>query len=371
MSYSTANHIFIGNFAIMDNDESDWDTDNPDAVKGTYGIGDMEMVTVTQFDDGDDGILYDDEGGTADSISYTTSTGSYSGPIDASVLYNAVITEADGTQTTLQVVVKQMPNGDSFIVDREGAPSLDNMQITQIELTSPASTNFVGAYKTYSVNNTTVCFVSGTLIDTPQGPTRIERLRPGDQVITADNGPQTLRWIGGQRLARPGPRAPVEIAAGALGNALPTHALAVSPQHRILVQSPIVQRMFGIAEVLVPALRLLDHPGVAQAPGDTPTRYWHMLFDRHEVVCANGIWAESLFLGPEAVKTLGAAAVAEILSIFAVDSLDDLAQLTKAPARPVPAPNRQKRLAQRHIANMRAWQAQRPAMASSSSRGRA
>lgn len=369
MATTTVNHIYIGKLAIIDTDESDYDTDAAEAIQGTYGDGDLELVEITQNDPEGDGIIHDDEHGNDDTLSYTTSEGSFTLPVDASVLYSAMVTAVDGTQTSVQIVVKQMTNGDTFVVDLVDS-SLDNIEISSIQLVTPLATNFIGAYNSYSVENSSVCFCSGTLIDTPNGPARVETLHPGDRVVTADHGLQTLRWIGGQRLAHPGPHAPIKIAAGALGHGLPSQPLSVSPQHRILVQSPIVQRMFGIAEVLMPALRLLDHPGVAQAPGDMPTRYWHMLFDRHEVVCANGIWAESLFLGPEAVKSIGAAAVAEILSIFAVDSLDDLEQLTGTHARPVPAPKRQKRLAQRHIANMRAWQAQRPATALPS-RGRA
>ncbi|QXT38478.1 Hint domain-containing protein [Gymnodinialimonas ceratoperidinii] len=370
MSYSTVNHIFIGNFAIMDNDESDWDTDNADAVKGTYDVNDMELISVTQFDAGDDGVLYDDEGGTGDSISYTTSQGSYSGPVDTSILYDTVITEKDGSRTSMEVIVKQMPNGDTFIVDWEDRGSLDNMQITKIELKAPATTNYVGAYTTYSVDNTSVCFASGTLIDTPRGPIRIEFLRPGDLVDTADNGPQILRWIGGQMLATPGRHAPIVISQGALGGGLPTQPLSVSPQHRILVRSPIVQRMFDTDEVLLPAKRLLDHPGISQGAADSPVCYWHMLFDRHEVVRAHGIWAESLFLGPEAVKSIGEDAIAEITDIFAVDSLDALIELTGQTARPVPEPARQKRLVARQTTNLRAWQSPRLAGQAAPSRER-
>ena len=40
------------------------------------------------------------------------------------------------------------------------------------------------------------CFVSGTLIDTPHGPRRVESLRVGDRVLTRDNGEQIIRWAG-------------------------------------------------------------------------------------------------------------------------------------------------------------------------------
>ena len=81
------------------------------------------------------------------------------------------------------------------------------------------------------------CFTAGTPIDTPAGPVPVEVLRPGDLVLTRDNGPQPLRWSAMRRLTQAelaaDPRLlPVEIAAGALGNAA---RLDVSPQHAILL----------------------------------------------------------------------------------------------------------------------------------------
>ena len=44
--------------------------------------------------------------------------------------------------------------------------------------------------------------------------------------------------------------------------------------------------------------------------------YFHLLFDRHEVVISNGAATESLYTGPEALKSVGPAARAEILALF-------------------------------------------------------
>jgi len=356
MTITSANMIFIGNLSTIDNDESDWNTDDAAALQGTYDSSVMELTVITENDVDGSGAIIDDEGGTGDTVSYTTSSGSYSGPIDASILYNAIVTEADGTQTTTQVVVVQMPNGDTFVVDFPGGDSLDNMNISSIQLTSPHSTNYAGYYTGKSVDNTSVCFCSGTLIETTNGPAKIETLRPGDMVLTADHGPQELRWIGGQLLAHPGRNAPIEISPGAFGNDVPNHKLRVSPQHRMLVQSPIVTRMFGTDAILMPAKHLLDLPGVTQAAPHIPVRYWHMLFDHHEIVRANGAWAETLFLGPEAAKSISKAALNEILEIFGVSSLADLTVHMGGHVRPVPDNKRQKKLVQRQIANTRSWQ---------------
>lgn len=40
--------------------------------------------------------------------------------------------------------------------------------------------------------------------------------------------------------------------------------------------------------------------------------YFHMLFDQHEVVLSNNAETEPLYPGPEALKSVGPAAVAEI-----------------------------------------------------------
>ncbi|MFB2531860.1 Hint domain-containing protein [Paracoccus sp. p3-h83] len=196
-----------------------------------------------------------------------------------------------------------------------------------------------------------VCFASGTLIATPTGTMRIEDLRVGDPVITRDHGIQPIRWIASRAMradelaAAPHLR-PIRIGAGALGAGLPETDLVVSPQHRVLVRSAIAQRMFGTDEILVAAKHLTTLPGIGVAEDLTTVTYHHMLFDAHEVVISNGAETESLFTGPEALKSVGPAAVAEILTLF-----PELAAATPSPAQPL-APGRMARsLARRHAAN--------------------
>ncbi len=164
------------------------------------------------------------------------------------------------------------------------------------------------------------CFAAGTLIETATGPRAIETLAEGDLVVTRDNGLQPIRWIGRRHLdaatldASPNLR-PIRIRAGALGAGRPATDLLVSPQHRILVRSAIAQRMFGAPEVLVAAKQLCQLDGIDIADAAEVT-YLHMLFDRHEVVLSNGAETESLYTGPEALKSLGKAAADEIFAIF-------------------------------------------------------
>ncbi len=167
-----------------------------------------------------------------------------------------------------------------------------------------------------------VCFGAGTQITLSDGLTKpVEKLCQGDLVMTADHGCQEVRWIGSRKLckaqlSRKPELCPIRISAGALGAELPVTDLIVSPQHRILVRSKISERMFGEKEVLVAAKHLLDLPGIETVRELGEVTYYHILFDQHEIVFANGAETESLFTGPEALKSIGAAARQEIFELF-------------------------------------------------------
>lgn len=197
-----------------------------------------------------------------------------------------------------------------------------------------------------------VCFAAGTLIETAAGPARVEQLRPGDRITVMDGRARPLRLnlrrelSGFDLKAQPRLR-PVRIVAGALGPGLPEHDLRVSRQHRMLVASPICERMFGSREVLIPAIRLAEWPGCFVEEDCAALAYHHLVFDRHEVVFANGVPSESFFPGPEAMKTIPEAARREVLELFP----ELHAGPGCTPARPIPEGRQQKRLVSRHLKN--------------------
>ncbi|MCZ0810841.1 Hint domain-containing protein [Roseovarius sp. EGI FJ00037] len=171
-------------------------------------------------------------------------------------------------------------------------------------------------------NGGAICFAGGTLIKTRRGEVRIEDLQVAvDEVLTLDQGYKHLRWIGSRHLtladlrARPKLR-PVRIRHAALGLNLPERDLLVSPQHRIMLRSKVAARMFGVNEILVPAKDLLALDGIETAEDMREVTYWHFMCDEHQVVFANGAIAESLYAGPEALKSLDPAAREEILTVF-------------------------------------------------------
>lgn len=210
---------------------------------------------------------------------------------------------------------------------------------------------------TVTPNSTVVCFCAGTLIATPDGPVPIEDLGVGDLVRNAEGDDKPIRWIGVSRVDQQAlsenPKLyPVRFRAGALGAGLPKRDLLVSRQHRMLVCSRIARRVTGTAEVLVAAIKMTALRDVFVDTGVTEVRYFHILFDQHEIIYAEGAATESLFTGPEAMKAVSPRARAEILVLF-----PDLAVSSAAcPARPVPSGKEQSKIVARHAANTKALQ---------------
>ena len=97
-----------------------------------------------------------------------------------------------------------------------------------------------------------------------------------------------------------------------MGNRRP---LRVSPLHRMLVRSARAEMLFGDHDVLVTAQHLVDGQDVRRLEGGTVT-YVHLLFDRHEILRAEGALSESFHPGAVALSTLDLAAREEILALF-------------------------------------------------------
>lgn len=199
------------------------------------------------------------------------------------------------------------------------------------------------------------CFLRGTMIETADGPVAVESLKVGDLVRTMDHGLQPLRWIGCARLdasalQRKPKLRPIRVRAGALGQGMPESDLFLSPQHRVLVRSQIAQRMFCADEVLVAATHLTEIDGIEVVEDDTDVVYYHMLFDRHEVVFSNGAATEAMYTGDQAMKAVGEIARAEIFALF--PQLQDRRE-SAASAKPIASGRKARNMVARHVRNGR------------------
>lgn len=116
----------------------------------------------------------------------------------------------------------------------------------------------------------------------------------------------------------------------------------------MLVQSKIAERMFGTSEVLLPAIKLVGLPGIFVDEDVDSVEYFNLLFERHEVLFSEGAQSESMYTGPEALKSISDEAREEILALFL--EIADLEYLPE-PARRIPSAKHQKRLIERHAKN--------------------
>ncbi|OUS38863.1 hypothetical protein A9Q94_01175 [Rhodobacterales bacterium 56_14_T64] len=140
-----------------------------------------------------------------------------------------------------------------------------------------------------------VSFSRGTHITLASGAqVPIEQLQPGDRVLTRDDGPQSVRWIGQTTHRAIGGMAPILIRAGALNN---ENDLLVSPDHRLFIYQRSDEIGAGVAELLVKARHLVNGDTVVVQDGGF-VDYFQILFDRHHIIYAEGIAAESLLIDP-------------------------------------------------------------------------
>lgn len=136
-----------------------------------------------------------------------------------------------------------------------------------------------------------VSFMRGTLITCADGrQTPIESLQTGDRILTRDNGPQTIRWIGSHTSRAVGEFATVVIKAGALNNENDLH---VSLNHRLFIYQRRDDLNIGRSEILVRAGDLVNGETVERVEGGF-VEHFQILFDKHQIIYAEGIAAESL-----------------------------------------------------------------------------
>ena len=156
-------------------------------------------------------------------------------------------------------------------------------------------------------------FARGTMITLADGSQRaIEQIISGLEVLTRDHGRQQVRWIGHSHLRALGATAPVVITKGKLGN---EGDLVVSQHHRVFLYQR--ERVAGMttSELLVPARDLIDGEDVYLREGGF-VDYFSLVFDRHEIIYAEGVPSESLLVNEATVSRLPPEIAREMKSRF-------------------------------------------------------
>ena len=170
-----------------------------------------------------------------------------------------------------------------------------------------------GTILNFSEIENIICFTPETRIATANGLVAIKDLKIGDLVVTRDHGLQPVRWLESRAVPAVDRFAPVRIRPNVLAGQ--DRDLIVSPQHRVLFQGYRAELLFGESEVLVAAKHLIDGMDVTQDEQEMVT-YVHMMFDRHEIIYAEGAATESFHPGDIGINATSDAAREELFTIF-------------------------------------------------------
>jgi hypothetical protein len=310
------NAISIGLLTDIDTVEGNFVAENAGALVGqTFGgAGDALSDNFVEISpNGDVGSFYDMSNRPGEEFLVD---GGAPQTFDGVAVYNATITFADGNTATYSAVLFQDTDGNAYlapeITDNADQATLESGPIQSVTLDSLAGKRFGGLASDRQEWDFVPCFSAGTPIITDKGERAVEKLSPGDKVLTLDHGFQPLRWIGQRRVAATGALAPVHFAAGALGNEVP---LTVSPHHRMMLRGWRVEMYFGEAEALVPAISLVNGKDIRQIEGGEIT-YVHLMFDCHEIVYGGGVPSESFMPGAQGMNAMEQAVQDEIFAIF-------------------------------------------------------
>lgn len=358
-----------GNTIFLDEDNPGGDMlaeNSGDIVGDRFGSSSdplsNHIVTVTPEDTNGDGGLDPDYYNQVEYINYDLGDGS--GPqrviFDTLVVYRVRVTFDDGSRTNVSGVVIQDWNGRLFLAPELSQNSdfrkLSSKPIRSIQIRRVLSDDG----NTLNIDrepDNFICFTAGTRIETANGPLAAEKITQGDLLCTRDHGLQPVIWAGSSTVRFTQENAhlrPVRITAGALGPGVPEHALCVSPNHRVLVCSPIATRICGSSDVLIAAKHLIGAAGIAQE-NIRDTRYIHLALARHEVLISNGAETESFFPGPEAMKIISARTRMALQKAFPVLATNPGAR-PLAPARPFVEGRKARALVARHLQNAKRFQ---------------
>ncbi len=157
------------------------------------------------------------------------------------------------------------------------------------------------------------CFTAGTMILTPRGEVPVQHLRPGDTVVTMDNGIQPVVWTAQRQIGMldlmAAPRLlPVRLTPAFTGS---DRQLLVSPQHGLLVRHQGAEALARAAH-----LARLNGGQARVAKGAMAVTYVHLMFAHHQIIWSNGVPSESFYPGSWGLAMLDEAALLALIRAF-------------------------------------------------------
>ena len=268
----------------------DFDTGPPGYFTDNQQNVQAFLEGVTKAFDADDNIFKIGVYGSGQVLEWATTSGSGTDSQGQSYSYSPNISYTWLSGSTGWAGYNIMgPNGDATthgwsMIQSASSSTQDGVPV-DVDTTAGQG---IGAWTTSG--QVIACYTAGTRIRTVRGEVAVEELQIGDLVTTfAGSGARAkpIRWIGrrsyaGRFLAsNPGVK-PILFYAGSLGEGLPRRDLRVSPKHAMYLDG-----------VLAPAECLVNGDTIVVDRGCNRVDYFHIEFDRHELLLAEGAPSES------------------------------------------------------------------------------
>ena len=188
-----------------------------------------------------------------------------------------------------------------------------DQSIEHISQMAPANEVFGDAF---------AAFARGTLLAGPDGPVAIEDLEPGMMINTRDAGPLPVQWVGKIMLVpntdrqRPEMGCMTRVSADSFGLNRPMPDLMLGAAAHLLQSGPAIQSYTEHSNALVAARALVDWENLIEVTPPSPVALYHLAFDRHAIVSANGLDVESCHPGYAFRKGLAGMQRGLYLSLF-------------------------------------------------------
>ena len=297
----------VFHFAVFEVDSSYYYTDaqslilSKDTLAITDGVDDDLHRTVDSDPNNDQSFSFASE---APVTNYTVQYLDYAQINGAGPDFELYAMRADFSDGTTKFYV--MSKDDGFEPDIN-----DDLKVTMFSNFTVTSYGQIGA---------AVCYAAGTKILTSTGLQPVEHLNAGALVQTKDNGYREVLWVGRRHLGSDVLCAcetlrPVVVQPGVLGNSCP---VVLSQQHRVLLTRQQCGGDLPWEEAFIKAKHLAEYGnGVARiVHGRRSVWYYHLLLSEHDIIFADGLASESLFLGRMALNGIDRADRAEIDVLF-------------------------------------------------------
>lgn len=249
----------------------------------------------------DDGVFQDGyvETGGAQTLATALTIGGTTYPAGSTVENEFSLIDASGDEIYV-VRINDVNVGFSYPNGNE--PTLGDTFTATSALDGDPADNPDGTSSSSEPYGGIVCYLAGTLIETPQGPRPVESLRRGTQVLSVDASPLPVLAVTDRTHSLGGadPHKRPICFKGPAG----ARDLCVSPQHRMPLAGPTVSQRYGTDMILAPAKAMLGLCGVRVMRGLRKARYVHFLLPRHALIIANGKISESFLPGTCAMAAL-------------------------------------------------------------------